>query len=69
MIRSMTGFGRGDASRHGFRVTVEARTVNHRFCDLKARIPPELSALEPDIRRRVQESVRRGRVDLAIVVE
>ncbi|MEE8111094.1 MAG: YicC/YloC family endoribonuclease [Acidobacteriota bacterium] len=69
MIRSMTGFGRGEASRHGLRVTVEARTVNHRFCDLKARIPPELSDLEPDIRRRVQQSVRRGRVELAIALE
>ncbi len=65
-IRSMTGFGRGDANLAGVHYAVEVRTVNHRFLDLKTRLPRELSAVEPLIRRRVGERVERGRVDVAV---
>ena len=68
MWMSMTGFGRGE--RHGdeISVTVEARTVNHRFLDLHTRCPGRFLSWEPRIRGIVRESVRRGKVDLHVNV-
>ncbi len=68
MWMSMTGFGRGE--RHGdeIAVTVEARTVNHRFLDLHMRCPGRFLAWEPRIRGIVRDSVRRGKVDLHVNV-
>jgi uncharacterized protein (TIGR00255 family) len=65
----MTGYGQGEKSRDGFRVTIEIRSVNHRYCDLKVRMPGELAPLESDIRQRVQQKVQRGRVDLTVSLE
>jgi uncharacterized protein (TIGR00255 family) len=53
-MRSMTGHGRGSAETDGRRVTVEVRAVNHRFLDLKLRVP-----LEADTERRAAEAIRR----------
>ncbi len=69
MIRSMTGYGQSRAECDGLRVTVEARTVNHRHADVRLRLPAELSAREAALRRRVLERVRRGRVDVALNLE
>ncbi len=65
-IRSMTGFGRGLAERAGLRVEAELKGVNHRFLDLKMRLPAELAVAEPDLRARIQARVGRGRIDLAV---
>ena len=51
MIRSMTAFGAGRASRGGEDVDVEVRSVNHKFCEVKVRLPRELAALETEIAR------------------
>jgi len=64
----MTGFGSGSAESGGLRVEVEIKGVNNRYLDVRLRLPAELSGLEADLRRRVQASVVRGRVDAAIVV-
>jgi uncharacterized protein (TIGR00255 family) len=69
MIRSMTGFGQSSAGIDGFRVTVEVRSVNHRFADVRLRLPDGLSALEADLRRRVLERIQRGRVEMDVRVE
>lgn len=68
MWMSMTGFGRGE--RHGdeISVTVEARTVNHRFLDLHTRCPGRFLSWETRIRGIVRDSVRRGKVDLHVNV-
>ena len=50
-MRSMTGYGRGEASGEGFRVTVELKTVNNRFLDINTRLPSELSSLEGDLKK------------------
>jgi len=68
MIKSMTGFGRGEASCGGFRATVEMRSVNHRFADLKFRIPPDMGSMEPQLLQRLQKRVGRGRVDVTVNV-
>src|SRR5262245_15871546 len=66
MIRSMTGFGRSSAANGRLRVTVEVRSVNHRFADLRLRLPEGLSTLEPDLRKRVLDRIRRGRVEMDV---
>lgn len=64
----MSGHGRGEASSERHRVTVEIRTVNHRFCPISLRLPSELSPLEEGVRRRIQGAVQRGKVDLSLSV-
>ena len=64
MIRSMTGFGRADAGGEGTRFEVEVRGVNHRFLEIRVRLPQELSSLEPELREAVGRHARRGRVEV-----
>ncbi len=65
----MTGFGAGDAELGAGRVIVEVRAVNHRFLDVRVRLPRELAdhavLVEDLIRRRLD----RGRIDVAARVE
>jgi len=68
MIRSMTGFGRGEAAGDTATVTVEVRSVNHRHLDLALRLPSALASLELDARRLIQGRVERGRVDVGVQV-
>src|SRR5258708_30894126 len=66
MVRSLTGFGRGEASGEPIAVTVEARSVNHRPLDVALRLPRALGALELDARRLVQSRLERGRVEVTV---
>jgi len=68
MIRSMTGYGKGEAAWTGGTVMVEARSVNHRFCEVVVRLPRGLGELEEDLKRKVQERCARGRVELNVSV-
>jgi uncharacterized protein (TIGR00255 family) len=62
----MTGFGQGSAEANGLRVEVELRGVNHRYFDLKLKLPAALAPHEAETRARVQRVVRRGRIDIAV---
>ena len=64
MIKSMTGFGRGEAGDNQVRFEVEVRSVNHRFLEVRFRMPQEMSELESDLRQQVSKIARRGRVDI-----
>jgi uncharacterized protein (TIGR00255 family) len=66
MIRSMTGFGRAETTTDVCTITVEARSVNHRHLDLAVRLPRALAALEPGVRRALQQRLERGRVDVNV---
>lgn len=66
MIRSMTGFGAGRATQGGEEVDVEVRSVNHKYCEVKARLPRELAALEVEIVRTVKDRLARGGVEVAV---
>ncbi len=66
MILSMTGFGTGRARKAEEEVSVEIRSVNHKFCEVKTRIPQELAALEFDLVKQIKASVRRGAIDVSI---
>ena len=63
MLKSMTGFGRGEAMGVGKKFTVELKGVNHRFSEVVLRMPRSMATLEDKIRRLIQNSVARGRVD------
>jgi uncharacterized protein (TIGR00255 family) len=62
----MTGFGRGTAERSGVRAEIELKGVNHRFLEIKMRLPAEGAALEPLLRARIRKIARRGRIDLSM---
>jgi len=66
MIRSMTGYGRAEASGGRLTVAVECRSVNHRHLDVALKLPRALSGFEADARRLVQAAVGRGRVDVGV---
>jgi uncharacterized protein (TIGR00255 family) len=66
VIRSMTGFGAGRAEQGGEAVAVEARSVNGKFCEVRARLPRELSRLEPAIAKTVKARIARGAVDVTV---
>lgn len=69
MIRSMTGFGRQQAPWQDGSVTVEMRSVNHRFLEIGCRLPRPLSHLEDSIKKAVQQRCARGRVDITVSVQ
>jgi uncharacterized protein (TIGR00255 family) len=62
----MTGYGRGEAVAEGHRLTAELRSVNHRFCELSARLPRVFAAYEADARKIVQERMTRGKLTLLV---
>ena len=66
MIRSMTGFGAGRGAAGGEELEVEVRSVNHKFCEVKVRIPRELAALEIEIAKHVKDRLARGGVDVGV---
>ena len=68
MVKSMTGFGRAEASVDGLTVIAEIRSVNHRFFDFSLRCPKNCQFLENEIKQEVRKSVIRGKVDLSITV-
>lgn len=66
-MRSMTGYGRGSASKDGREITAELRAVNHRFLDLSFRLPRELSFLETGLREEIARRLVRGHIDVTMV--
>lgn len=65
-MRSMTGFGSGDSAALGGKVTVEIRAVNHRFLDVRTRLPRELLDLQPLVEHLARQKLARGRFDLVV---
>jgi len=69
MITSMTGFGRRQGAWSDGMVTVEVRSVNHRFLESSIRLPKSLCAIEDKLKKTVQESCARGRVELTVLLQ
>lgn len=66
-MQSMTGYGRARACRDGREITIELKTVNHRFLDLSFRMPKNLMFLEDMLRARINASaLKRGHVDVFV---
>lgn len=69
MIKSMTGFGRHEISETERRITVEMKSVNHRYLDVSMRMPKKLNFFEASIRALLKEYLQRGKVDVFISCE
>ena len=68
MIRSMTGYGRGEAVGDGLTVTVELRSVNNRYLDCTVKMPRAYLFAEDTLKERIQSRVGRGKVDVFVNV-
>lgn len=66
--RSMTGFGRADGLWRGALLAVEARSLNHRFLEVRVRLPRDFSYLEQTVTEFVRSKLSRGRVDIFISI-
>lgn len=69
MIRSMTGFGRGENVGTVKQVTAEVKSVNHRYSEVLVKMPRHYSLLEETVRRTVLSQITRGRVEVYLKVE
>lgn len=69
MIKSMTGFGRGEYADEVSKVTVEIKAVNHRYLDLFVKMPRKYSFAEERIKAAVKEKLHRGKVEISVMVD
>lgn len=69
MIKSMTGYGKGEASTEQGRFTVEIRSVNHRYGEIAVRMPRGFLGLENSVKKAVADSLKRGKIDVYILWE
>ena len=70
MISSMTGFGHGEVSNDkNQKVTVEMKSVNHRYCDISLKLPKKLAMFEANIRNIMKEYASRGKIDIYVSYE
>lgn len=69
MIKSMTGFGRQQAAWEDGVVTIEVRSVNHRFLETSIRLPKTMTSLEEILKKTIQQHCVRGRVDLTVILQ
>ncbi len=69
MIKSMTGYGKGEASRNDIFLKVEVKSVNHRYGDVTVKLPRTLMALEAEVRKQVAARLKRGRIDVYVHLE
>ena len=69
MIKSMTGFGRCEVEEGNRKVTVEMKSVNHRYLDVNIKMPKKLSFFESSIRNELKNYVQRGKIDIFISYE
>ena len=66
MAKSMTGFGLGEYKDDKYNISVECKTINHKYLDVNPRLPRKVSFLEDRLRQLVKDYISRGRVDMFI---
>ena len=69
MVKSMTGFGRGEYNDGKRNILVEIKSVNHRYCDIQVRMPRRYSFAEDAIKNTIKAKVNRGKIDVSMSVE
>ena len=69
MIKSMTGFGRSEIVEGDRKITVEMKSVNHRYLDVNIKMPKKLNFFEAAIRNELKRYIQRGKVDVFITYE
>ncbi len=67
-MKSMTGYGRGECSQHGFKITVELSSVNRKQSEISVALPRELEVLEAQIRDVINRSIARGRLTARVTL-
>lgn len=68
MVKSMTGYGRHNQIINGLDISVEIKSVNHRFFEFSSRVPRAYAYLEPKIKTFIQSLVSRGKIDVNITI-
>lgn len=66
MIKSMTGYGRAEAIITDKKVSIEIKSLNHRFLEIFVRLPGVYSSLEPEVKRKITDRFARGRIEVSI---
>ena len=69
MIKSMTGYGRSELADSSRKLTVELKSVNHRYLDMNIKMPKKLGFFEAAIRSLLKTYIQRGKVDVFITYE
>lgn len=69
MIQSMTGFGRSEIANEKYKITIEIKSVNHRYLDVSVRLPRKLNFFETAIRNQIKSFANRGKIDIFINME
>lgn len=69
MIKSMTGYGRGEFANDQYKFKVELKAVNHRYNDILVKMPRHIGYLEESIKKMIKEKISRGKVDVYINLE
>ena len=69
MVRSMTGFGRAKYSENGLNITVEFKSVNHRYFEFTSRLPKGYMFLDEKLKSFCQQKISRGKVEAAVIIE
>ena len=69
MIKSMTGFGRCEVQEGDRKITVEMKSVNHRYLDVNIKMPKKLNFFETAIRSELKNYIQRGKIDIFIAYE
>ena len=64
MIKSMTGFGRSEKVTDQYKISVEIKSVNHRYLDLSIKMPKRFNYFEAALRNLLKNDIQRGKVDV-----
>ncbi|MGI5893656.1 MAG: YicC/YloC family endoribonuclease [Candidatus Merdivicinus sp.] len=68
MLKSMTGYGRAQASAAGFDISVEIKSVNHRYFECAVKLPKAFLFLEDRLKKQVQGAVSRGKIEVQLTI-
>jgi len=69
LIRSMTGFGKGEAKFRNGKITIEIKTINHKFFDETLKLPNSIATFEDRIKEVLQRRIRRGKVNVNLIYD
>lgn len=69
MIKSMTGFGRFEKVTADYKISIEIKSVNHRYCDLNIKLPKKFNAYENNLRNIMKKYAARGKIDVYVLYE
>ena len=69
MIKSMTGYGRHETVTDDYKILIEIKSVNHRYCDLNIKLPKKFNAYENELRGILKGYAARGKIDAYISYE